>query len=161
MQKSRSGSLRRLVLEEILAAFVGELLEADGAARSEPAFLDVLGEALQEPLRRIQLPGIGLHLLGDEGVIPLGDRAEPVPVEPLLGDVASVTEVTLPQGRDGQELRDERLIRVVRGEERIQLDAVDARTAPGASRTPPAATRSAETAGSPARATRASARTAA
>ena len=65
-----------------------------------------------------------------------GNRAEPVPIEPFVGDVAHVAEVARAQRGHGEQFREQRLARVVGAGEGIESAAPPA-TAGSAAAGPP------------------------
>src|SRR6185436_14351962 len=73
-----------------------------------------------------QLPRVELDLVGDERLILRRERTERVPVEPLRRDGFDVTEILRAECGDSEELRAQRLRRVVETDERIELRATAA-----------------------------------
>ena len=71
-------------------------------------------------------------------MILLRHRAELVPVKPLFCDGADVAEIARAQRRHGEELREQRLVRFLHANERVQLDTAAAGTARTARATPSA-----------------------
>ena len=91
----RPDSFRWLVFQQERAPLVDEA--------PEPC------DASLERLEALQLPRVGLHVRRDERLVLRRHRLELLPVEPLLGDVADVAEIALPQRRHRQQLRAQRL----------------------------------------------------
>src|SRR5262245_64203706 len=119
--RSRSSArfLYLRMIQKVGPALIGKAFQTDAPA----AFLAVSSESSFKVFRGIQLAGVLRDIVGDKRVIALGDRAKPVPVEPFLRNVADVTEIARPQRGHGQQFRDERLIRIVRRHERVELDS--------------------------------------
>src|SRR6185503_421658 len=105
-RRPRSGACRSLSFRNVSARSARILQKY-----RPPALAEAL-ERLQtrfEPFIPFQLLRVGLDVGGDERVITLGDRAEPLPVEPLCRDIAHITQIPLAQRRYRQQLRPQRL----------------------------------------------------
>ena len=104
---------------------IGTAFRRNARRRSTKLFrLDVsLIDPRGELLGRVQLARVSLHVRCNHGLILPDQRLERPPVEPFVGNLAHVAEVFHSQRRNRQQLRSQRLARIVESDQRIELGA--------------------------------------